>query len=414
MLKKFVLISVILCSLELYTLVFLPDMVIEVVEMAGIAIILFFLVLYFIYGEEQQGKRRFALPVLLILIAMIFSMIGAYAFQEQSFSSTAIGQRVLYYYLIYFLLHYLKIPLDYIRKLIVVFAIVYMVLYVAQYLVFPTALIKSKMFIDRGTLRIFMPGAGFLVIAYFIWLYSFFKTYKFKYIALLVASLIVFVLLGTRQVLAAMLLLSIVFMLQSKVIKSRFLFFIMIAVAIIPVYFIFQDIINSMLDITVSQSQSAASNVRVKAARYFLFDFNKNDWAYIIGNGAPGSSGYGLRMAGIAERYGYYRSDLGLLGEYTKFGVLFVIGVIIIFYRSLSSRLPENLMFIKYNFLGILITLVTGGGAFGSNSINILINCMLLYMIDMYLNEKELAEEKAELSSQVSSGDEIPDQISLN
>jgi len=34
-----------------------------------------------------------------------------------------------------------------------------------------------------------------------------------------------------------------------------------------------------------------------------------------------------------------------------------------------------------------MITLVTGGGAFGSNSINILINCMLLYMIDMYLNE---------------------------
>ena len=124
MLKKFILISVILCSLELYTLVFLPDMVIEVVEMAGIAIIVFFLLLYTIYGEEQHGKKRFALPVWLILIAVIFSMIGAYVFQEQSFTTSAVGQRVIYYYLIYFLLHYLRIPLDYIRKLIVVFAMV--------------------------------------------------------------------------------------------------------------------------------------------------------------------------------------------------------------------------------------------------------------------------------------------------
>ena len=399
MLKKFILISVILCSLELFTLVFLPDMVIEVVEMAGVGIILFFLLIYFVYGESRSGKKRFALPIWLVFIAVLFSMLGAFVFQDQSFSATAIGQRVIYYYLIYFLLHYMKIPLEYIRKVIVVFAIVYMALYIGQYLLYPTALIKSKMFIDRGTLRIFMPGAGFLVIAYFIWLHAFFKSYKFKYILLLIAALIVFVLLGTRQVLAAMLLLTIVFMLQSKVIKSRLLFFALIGIAIVPVYFLFQDIINSMLDLTVSQSQDAGSNVRVKAATYFLVDFNKSNWAYIIGNGAPGTSGYTLRMADIAERYGYFRSDLGLIGEYTQYGVLFVIGVFIIFYRSLSSRLPEDLMFIKYNFLGIIITLVTGGGAFGSYSINILTNCMLLYMIDVYLNEKELSEPGSNASS---------------
>jgi hypothetical protein len=181
-------------------------------------------------------------------------------------------------------------------------------------------------------------------------------------------------------------------------------------VAIVPVYFLFQDIINSMFDVTVSQSQSAGSNVRVKAARFFLADFNKNNWAYLIGNGAPGKSGYGLRMSGIAERFGYYRSDLGLIGEYTQYGVLFVIGVFVIFYRSLSSRLPESLMFIKYNFLGILITLVTGGGAFGSNSINILTNCMLLYMIDMYLNEIE--ETVPDKSPSAVILEQLPEQIS--
>ena len=169
-----------------------------------------------------------------------------------------------------------------------------------------------------------------------------------------------------------------------------------------------------MLDVTVSQSQNAGSNVRVKAASFFLSDFNKSNWAYLIGNGAPGSSGYGLRMSGIAERYGYFRSDLGLIGEYTQFGVLFVIGVIIILYRALSSRLPEDLMFIKYNFLGIIITLVTGGGAFGSNSINILINCMLLYMIDMYLNEKEEPEPDPEMNASPTIIDAVSNPTSIS
>lgn len=389
MFRKIILISVILCSLGLFTLVFIPDTVLKVIEMAGIAIILFFLILYFIYGERQQEKMRFTFPIMLILISVAFSMLGAYAFQDQAFSVTVLAQRVIYFYLIYFLLHYLKVSNEFIRKTIVVLAIAYIILYVTQYLVYPTALIKSKMFIDRGTLRIFMPGAGFLVIAYFIWLYSFFKTYKIKYVILLLASLAVFVLLGTRQVIAAVLLLTIIFIIQSKVIKSKFLFFLLIGVAIIPVYFLFQDIIIAMFDVTVSQSQTAESNIRVKATTYFLTDFYRDNWAYLIGNGYAGSSSYGLRIAGIAERFHYYQADIGLIGEYTKYGLFFVIGVIIILYRALTIRLPEELMFIKFNFLGLIMTLVTGAGAFGTSSINILINCMLLYMIDNYLNEKE-------------------------
>jgi len=388
MFKKVILIVIILCSMKMFTLVFLPDMVIEVIEMAGVAIMLFFLVLYFIYGERHEGKMHFNLPVVLILVSVALSMIGAYVFQEQSFAITAMAQRVIYFYLIYYLLHYLKIPNDYIIKTIAVMGVVYMVLYFAQYMLYPTALIKSKMFIDRGTLRIFMPGAGFIVIAYYIWLYSFFKTKKVKYIVLLLGALGIFVLLGTRQVIASVLLLTIIFVLQSRVIKSKFIFFALVGVAIIPVFFLFQDILTAMFDVTVSQSRNAEGGIRLKAATYFLTDFYKNKWAYIIGNGFAGSSGYGLRMDRISALYKFYQSDIGLIGEYTKYGVLFVIGVVIILYRALTTKLPEDLMFIKFNFLGIIMTLVTGAGAFGSTSNNILINCMLLYMIDNYLNEK--------------------------
>ena len=253
---------------------------------------------------------------------------------------------------------------------------------------------------DRGTLRIFMPGAGYLVIAYFIWLYYTFKAFKVRYVVFLLLSLGVFVLLGTRQVIASMLLLSILFIFQSKIVKSKFIIFMLIGLAIIPVYFIFQDIIYAMFEVTVSQSQSVESNIRLKAAKFFLTDFYPNNWAYFTGNGAAGSSMYEVRITNYSERYGFYRSDIGLIGEYTKFGALFVIGVIIIFYRALTAKLPEHLMFIKYNFLGLILTLVTGAGAFGSSSTNILINCMLLYLIDLYLNEKMEATNQIKIASE--------------
>ena len=55
--------------------------------------------------------------------------------------------------------------------------------------------------------------------------------------------------------------------------------------------------------------------------------------------------------------------------------------------RALRAKLPDGLMIIKYNFLGIILALVTGAGAFGNDGANILINCMLLYLVDLYMHD---------------------------
>lgn len=388
MLKKFILIFVILCSLVFYYVIFLPEFSFKPIRLLGIAVLLVFIVIYFIYSKEKLGRMHFALPITLIFVSVLISMFGANLFQDQSLMVTALAQQVIYYYLIYFLLHFFKIPIEYIKKIILAFAIVYMVLYYAQHALYPLMLTHSKMFFDRGTLRISLPGAGFIVIGYYMWLYLTFKSFKVKYLVLLLATFGIFILLASRQVIGAILLITIIFLFQSKVVKSKFLFFLLIGAAVIPVYFIFEDIINSMFNVTVSQGESFDSYIRVKAARFFLSDFYNHKLAYFTGNGAEGSSEYGSRIIKYARRYGYYQSDLGLIGEYTKFGALYVIGVIMIFFRAFRAKLPEDLMFVKYNFFGILLTLVVGAGAFGTSADNILINSMLLYVTDVYLNEK--------------------------
>jgi len=389
MLKKTIIIILILLSLKFFQLVFIPEIVIKLSEWIGFGIILVFLVISFVYNQEKQFKKHFTFPIILILLAVAISMVAVNVYHDQSFLVTLHTQRAIYLYFAYFLLHYLKVSGEFLIKTFIAIAILYIGLYISQTVLYPTQITNAKMFLDRGTLRIFAPGAGYMIICYYIWLFLFFKTLKFKYILALLVTMAVVVMLGTRQVLATMLLITIIFILQSKIIKSKFLLFLLIFSAIIPVYLLFQDILVQMVDVTREQSRGVESNIRVRAAEFFLTDyFPKNKFAYFTGNGVAGSSAFGAKTLKYAEGYGYFQSDIGLIGEYSKFGVLFVLGVVIILFRTMTTRLPEKLLFIRYNFLGIIITIVTGAGAFGTNASTILLNVMLLYMIDLHLNDE--------------------------
>jgi hypothetical protein len=384
MLKKSILIIIILTSLKFYQLIFIPEAAVKASEWLGIGMCAAFLLIFLVYGREKLIRMHFALPIALIFVSVALSMFGANLFQGQSFVQTAYAQRVIYFYLIYFLLHFMKIEGKFIVRSIIVLGVVYIVLYLAQYNLHPRMLTSSKMFLDRGTLRIFIAGAGYLVIGYFIWLYLAFRDFRLRYAVFLLLSMAIFVLLGTRQVLGSVLLLTIIFILRSRVVKSKVFFFGMIALSVVPVFYMFQDVLLAMFEVTLRQSKNIEGYIRIESGKYFLTEFFHNDWAYLTGNGAAARSSYALRMTRLAEQYGFYQSDIGLIGEYTKFGLLYVIGVVMILVRTLRTSLPDNLLFIRYNFLGILFTLITAAGAFGSTSGNVVINSMLFYLIDCY------------------------------
>lgn len=240
-----------------------------------------------------------------------------------------------------------------------------------------------------------MPGSGYIVITYFIALTQYFINKEIKYLLLCFVALIIFVLLGTRQLLAAIALLTIFSLILGQQVKSKAGFGILIVIAVIPVFFLFKDIFIAMFELSQSQVGNIESNIRVKAAIFFLFEFFPNQLAYFIGNGVPSSnSSYGMEIANYMESFGFYQSDIGLIGDYTKFGVLFVIGQLVIMIRIIFTRIPEKYMFIKYNFLGIAMVLFMGKGSFGSGD-NIVINCLLLYILDTYLfSKRELKDEE--------------------
>jgi|WetSurSiteA1Bulk_404760.scaffolds.fasta_scaffold00747_5 hypothetical protein len=398
MFKKVVILIVILSSVSLYTLIIFPDRFINVLRLAVPVAMFFLFLVYRVYDNSYRFKPKFRIEVGLILFSVVLSMFGAYYFHKQDFAVTAVAQRFIYFIMFYPLLHVLKPKPEFLIKLIIILGIFYAVLYIIQILIYPTELVSAKIFVDRETLRISLPGSGFLMLAYLIGLSRLIKTNNLKYLLLCLLSLIVLALLGTRQVIAPAALVTILSVLFSKRVKSRPLIIVLIAIATIPVYFIFLDIFNAMFEVSKMQATNYQGDIRVKAATFFLLDFFPNTMSYIIGNGVPSAlSPYGIRMNAYAKFLGYYQSDIGIIGDYTKFGILIVIAQISMYARVMSKRLPLELDFIKNNFLIALLTIFFGS-SFGYADYIVII-CISLYLIDTasYFNPPDTGVPAADM-----------------
>ena len=192
-----------------------------------------------------------------------------------------------------------------------------------------------------------------------------------------------------------MFLLTIINVLLSKRVKSKFLILMLVVLATIPIIVMFQDIFLNLLSVSKEQSEDVGDDTRVRAATFFLTELFPNDVAYFTGNGvSSANSGYGVMIQMYMDLYGFYQSDIGLIGDYCNFGVLFVLAVFILIIRVLLMKLDQSHMFIKYFYITVLLTLFTGGGPFARGD-SIVTICMTLYLIDVFLHNKKSDEEES-------------------
>ncbi len=395
MLKKTIVIFVILCSLEFYNFSFVPDSATKAIGMVGIAVIIAFLVIHLIYDSKIPFKLNFKTEVWLLLLAVFLSMFIAYYGHGQPFKYTIIAQRFMYVYLFYFLLAYLKPDKYDLMRIIIYFAIAYFVIYLIQYAIYPARIYKGRVSLDRGTIRIFLPGYTYLLTAYFIGLYQFYNTNKLKYIAIAGMVIIILILQGTRQSMAAVGLLTVISILISKQAKSKFTYLFLILLAAAAVFFLFQDIIMNLIEVSMEQKEESADDIRVLSATFWLTDFMPNKLAYILGNGVDSQNAqYGLLIQYYKDKFGFYQSDVGLIGTYSKFGILFILAELTIYFKIFKKKLPDDIIFIKYVFLFSFLTILTGSDSFIDMD-GIVANSVLLYLVDISMYEESISTDES-------------------
>lgn len=351
-------------------------------------------ILSVIYDKSKKFPFNFTYEITIILIAGLLGVLGALVFHGQNAGLTIWQERYMLFYFFYFLLHILRLkPID-IERLILIMGIIYAISFLFQTAIYPRAIFDVKQMDSRGTIRIFLPGGSFAVLAYFMCLQYFFVTNKLKYFYLVLLFLATFILSGTRQLILPILFVTGLMIVFSKRVKSRGLLVLIIGLSIIPVFYLFQDIFMSLVEVSQEQGDSQDEDIRLKAATFFLTDFFPSKWAYLTGNGhSHMGAQYGIIVNSYKLNYGYYQGDVGIVGDITKFGVLMVVGIIAVFWKLLRIKIEPKLMYTRYFIIMTMMGLLFGSPFTYPSSIVMLMT--IFYLMDISNYELKQNQNKA-------------------
>ncbi len=334
-----------------------------------------------IYHPVQTIKMNFSTPILLLIFGVLPSYFIANYYYNQSVFLSLYANKMIWFYLLYFYVHFFKISTKFILKLIILTGLFAVVLFYIQYIIYPTRIMDIYIFEDRGTFRMFVPGMICAIVAYFYFLNQFFEKNRLIFLIICIICLSIYVLQGTRGYIFTLFFLTIVFLLVTNRIKSKFLIIFSIIVATFTVFAIFQNIFLELTRVSTSQANSLSSNIRIKSARYFLTDFMPGFSAYIFGssNAAPGTI-YSEKFMFNALKYGYYISDIGVIGDYVKYGLVFTLAGLYLLFKSIFYKISSKYSFLKYYIIAQCFTLLTGYGIFGGVDVIIV---LILYVFDV-------------------------------
>lgn len=403
MVKKLIIISIILCSLLLYNFKFLGSYS-KLLELAGIGLMFVTSIFYAIYDDSFRFRHNFSLFIIIILMALPFSMYIASLFHHQSIGVSLYAQRSIYFYFIYFVLHQLKIKPSDFEKIFFVLAFAYIFFYLLQYILYPLILFDATIFKDRGTLRMFLYGLSYMMIAYFFALQVLLRTNQLKYLIFLLIALTIIIMIGSRMLISSVAAVTLLNLAVEKRIKSRLAIYTLVIAGIILLFYAFQNVFQELIAVTRETRAEGMDNIRIKATRYFLSKFFPNVFAYIFGNGATGaSSEYSSILGFLSNRYGYYLSDIGIIGNYVSYGLLFVAGVFGLIFKVFKTKIQPRYHYIKYFFILNALCLVIAGG-FAQSDFIVLV-AITLYMMDV--SNYQVKNQSPEILPDIS---ENPDQ----
>jgi len=397
--NKLLIVLIAVCSVSLYLIKGLGkgDRVIEIM---GMSLIIFFLLLYTIYYKGAiRFKRQFSVAVILLLVFLLGSDISCQYFNGQSISLTMYQQRKLYYILFYFLIPFLAPKPEWIKNFIIYMALVGSIIYILQYFAFPTKITEAQMFRDRGTIRIFLPGAAFSQLGYFLCINEIFLNYKRKYAIVGGILFSMIILTGFRSLVALYVLIPAIYLLISKHIKNRLLILSLAVLICISAFFAFQSIIQAMNKSAKRESSQGADYVRVRAAAFYLHDCTQNKVSLIFGNGHPNSgSAYGERIVSYMVSMGFYLSDIGVIGTLYKYGLIFTLIMLFLLIRLITIKVPPELNFIKL-YVWMQLLLIFNTVPFYDDSAGLIVLVFMFYLIECHYNgvgEVKVAGEAAE------------------
>jgi hypothetical protein len=152
------------------------------------------------------------------------------------------------------------------------------------------------------------------------------------------------------------------------------------------------EILLRLIELTLTQFQeSGIENIRILAAKFFLFEYDKNNiLSFFVGHGIPYStSSWGQEYWRIMDYFGYVLSDVGYVKIYFYWGLMGLIAIAFLFKKILSQKVPIRFEYIKFYAWFILLTNVASHNFFKD---------IMFVSVILYIHFKVLDEKKKSIS----------------
>lgn len=338
------------------------------------------------YAISDQTFRK---EVLLFAIIPFFSSITCYLYRNQPILNTIVASRGALMWFFYFFLHRHHFSIKETEKLLIISGIYIGLLYIFQQVVYPSIAWfgvmsdengDGEVFQRNGLWRFYINGVLLLLISCFIYAGRFFKTIKWRNLYIMLFFFIAIYLTLTRQLmLATIVSFLLVPFLSHQNIKAKWAMISLIVLGTILGGSVFYD---DLLGGMVEDSQNDINNsdyVRFAAWRYFGLEYWEDGFNMLLGNGREsiGNSEYGNFIQNLKLHYHLYRSDIGIVGTFSMYGILYMM-VVLVAYVKIFRQLKYCPTYLYMTIIASLVTIIM------ISWVDSVIFGLILYLIDGY------------------------------
>ena len=350
-------------------------------------LVLFVIIIYtFIYRNELKKKQiRFKTFVLGLVIIPMLGFIPAYILHGQGFFASFLGAHINLGYIFFFFLFLVKPKEEQIVKIFCMLGVCWSCIELLQQFTYPTYwfatrgdTINSSIEIRNGIYRYGVLGNQFGLILLFYCFEKFMLEKSKKYLLGIIIALIGIYLLATRQIIAMSIvcLLAGLFMMKKISVGSL----VVIAMMSVAIYVNADALFGKFIEMTESVDEDY---IRFLAYEFYGITYNKGSiLAFLLGNGNPyPPSAYSQEIDKYEQSLGLWRADIGIVGMYSWYGIIYVIMILWFFIYVFKNRKYIDVylqMYVLY-MAGTSIML----HHFAYKLSNVIIGCFILYLIEI-------------------------------
>lgn len=354
------------------------------------------LILFFLLRAKAmiKIKKMYFDRQLLWYVSFVFiSCISSAFFRNQTNILTNFFECYIYINIVfYYFLYYQKIRAKDCERALLYLCIIFCVLYILQYLVWPVAIFKGaldEINVNDEQKRIRMACSMLATISYFFGINSFLVTKCKTKLVYSVLGFIPIILVGFRSQTVMLLILTFVMILNVSKIKQSFIYvacglFILYMISDIPFV---SDKIQEML----GRQESDSTFLNEDYIRYQEFDYYTSHFAnfkeWLFGSGIPvyGTPYFSYIMKSYDQNL--YWNDWGIIGLSWMIGIISVLLLVSIIVRALFIKVEKSKLYLKYTLiLSLLISIATSAELFRPG--NLLIVGIIIYLLENFKMEK--------------------------